>query len=80
MVQEKPVKSLGKWSREYFNDKQSVKEMLIQAETWMTSLKMNAYPVSIRPGDTNMGCFPDCSGHCLLTGYPSPLLRGLRGR
>ena len=25
-----------------------------------------AYPVSIRPGDTNMGCFPDCSGHCLF--------------
>ncbi|KAK0155383.1 hypothetical protein N1851_002288 [Merluccius polli] len=55
MVQEKPVKSL---SKESFNDKQSLKEMLIQAETWITSLKMSAYPVSIRPGDTNRLLWP----------------------
>ena len=33
MVQEKPVKSLGKWYRADLNDRESVKEMLIQAET-----------------------------------------------
>ncbi|KAK0136845.1 hypothetical protein N1851_026974 [Merluccius polli] len=43
-VKEKPVKSLGKWYRVDLNDKESVKEMLIQAETWMTSLEKSGLP------------------------------------
>ena len=43
-VQEKPVKSLGKWYRADLNVKESVKEMLIQAETWMTSLEKSGLP------------------------------------
>ncbi|KAK0146716.1 hypothetical protein N1851_013924 [Merluccius polli] len=42
MVQEKPVKSLGKYYRTDLNDKQSVKE--IQVETWMTSLENSSLP------------------------------------
>ncbi|KAK0153078.1 putative ferric-chelate reductase 1 [Merluccius polli] len=43
-VQEKPVRSLGKWYRADLNDKESVKEMFIQAETWMTSLEKSGLP------------------------------------
>ncbi|KAK0147796.1 hypothetical protein N1851_012487 [Merluccius polli] len=46
-------KELG-WYRVDLNDKQIVKEMLIQAETWMTSLE---WPTWLR--DTNVGCFSD---------------------
>lgn len=39
MVQERQVKSMGKWYKGDLNDKQCVREMIIQADTWMTSLE-----------------------------------------
>ncbi|KAK0141013.1 hypothetical protein N1851_022001 [Merluccius polli] len=44
MVKEKLLKSFGKWYRVDLNDKKSVKEILIQAETWMTSLEKSGLP------------------------------------
>ncbi|KAK3509675.1 hypothetical protein QTP70_008421 [Hemibagrus guttatus] len=36
--------SLGKWYRADLNDKQSVREMTIQVDTWMTSLEKSSLP------------------------------------
>lgn len=44
MVKERQAKCLGKWYRADLNDKQSVREMLIQRDTWMTSLEKSSLP------------------------------------
>lgn len=67
-VKEKPVKILGKWYRAELNDRESVKEMLTQADTWMRA----AYLASVRPGATSMGYSPDSFGHCWYMRCPFP--------
>ncbi|KAK0136941.1 hypothetical protein N1851_026874 [Merluccius polli] len=57
-VQEKLVKSLGKWYRADLNDKESVKEMLIQAETWMTSLEKSGLPGMYKAWGYQRGVLP----------------------
>lgn len=72
-VQEQPVECLGKWHRADLKDRQSMKEMLIQAETWVMALENSGQQGKyLGPGVTNMGCCPDCSGHSWFMRYLSP--------
>ena len=57
-VQEKVVKSLGKWYRADLNDKESVKEMLIQDKTWMTSLEKSGLPGKNKAWECQHGVLP----------------------
>lgn len=61
---------IGKWHRADLNCRQTVKKMLIQAETWLTSLEKSGLPGNTRP---------DCSGHSWFMRYLSPQSRGWRG-
>ncbi|KAK0137644.1 hypothetical protein N1851_026134 [Merluccius polli] len=76
-VQEKPVKSLGKWYRANLNEKASVKEMLIQAETWMTSLEKSGLPGKYKAWGYQHGVFPRLLWPLLVYEVPVSTVEGL---
>ncbi|KAK0139194.1 hypothetical protein N1851_024122 [Merluccius polli] len=77
MVQEKLVKSLGKWYRADLNDKESVKEMLIQAETWITSLEKSGLPGKYKAWGYQHGVLPRLLWQLLVYEVPVSTVEGL---
>lgn len=57
-VKEIPVKSLRKWFRADLNGKQSVREMLIQTDNWMTSLEKSSLPGKYKAWSYQYGVLP----------------------
>lgn len=57
-VTEKPVKSLGKWYRADLNDKDSVNEMLNQAEEWLKALERRGLPGKYKTWGYQHGILP----------------------
>ncbi|RXN21510.1 hypothetical protein ROHU_024089 [Labeo rohita] len=76
-IQERPVKSLGKWYRADLNDKQSVREMIIQADTWMTSLEKSGLPGRYRAWGYQHGVFPRLLWPLLVYEVPVSTVEGL---
>lgn len=76
-VQEKPVKSLGKWFRADLNDRQSVREMLIQTDTWMTSLEKSGLPGKYKAWGYQHGVLPRLLWPLLVNEVPVSTVEGL---
>ncbi|KAK0143400.1 hypothetical protein N1851_018471 [Merluccius polli] len=77
MVQEKLVKSLGKWYRADLNDKESVKEMLIEAEIWMPSLEKSGLPGKYKAWGYQHGVLPRLLWPLLVYEVPATTVEGL---
>ncbi|KAL1276034.1 hypothetical protein QQF64_035657 [Cirrhinus molitorella] len=77
MVQERPVKSLGKWYRADFNDTQSVREMMIQVDTWMTSLEKSGLPGKYKAWGYQHGVLPRLLWPLLVYEVPVSTVEGL---
>ena len=76
-VQEQPVKCLGKWYRADLNDRQSVKEMLTQVETWMTSLEKSGLPGKYKAWGYQHGVLPRLLWPLLVYEVPVSTVEGL---
>lgn len=79
-VLERPVKSLGKWYRADLNDKQSVREMIIQVDTWMTSLEKSGLPGKYKAWGYQHGVLPRLLWPLLVYEVPISTVEGLERR
>ncbi|XP_056314571.1 uncharacterized protein LOC130229674 [Danio aesculapii] len=76
-VREKPVKSLGKWYRADLNDKESVRQMSVQVDTWMTSLEKSGLPGKYKAWGYQHGVLPRLLWPLLVYEVPVSTVEGL---
>ena len=73
-IREKPVKSLGKWFRDSLNDRESINEMLSQAERWMESIDKSGLPGKYKAWCYQHGILPRMTWPLLM--YEVPMNKG----
>lgn len=79
-VSERPIKSLGKWFRVELNDRESVKEMLGQAEAWMRAVDRSGLPGRFKLWGYQHGVLPRLLWPLLMYEVPLTTVEALERR